>query len=108
MNFESKIIKSRKLFFIFGIIVPWILVLLYGYFRLETYNSFFENNETMIKILLLLVVIYSCCWVIYKEIKENRVRKLKNFFYIIISWLALFVTLASMWFIFIFRHGVGF
>ncbi|OGH91984.1 MAG: hypothetical protein A2534_01085 [Candidatus Magasanikbacteria bacterium RIFOXYD2_FULL_39_9] len=97
----------KKSVLILAVVLPWVLILIFGLFGLETRSHFFQENEVRIKISLLVIVLLACIFSginLFKEKQKNYLKILKA-----AVFLGIFIiTFLSMWFILALRNGVRF
>lgn len=94
--------KTNFKIFIFCILVPIFLYLLYIFLKLDTVGGFFENNEVTIKILLSIIICIGSVLLFLKSIKNKAVA------WSVFSGIIFLLSIISILFVYTFRHGVGF
>lgn len=89
------------------IILPWCLILLYNFLKLDTKGGFLENNEALLKILLLLTSLCGNSLLLVSILTRRKLERL-NVPLLILLFFVEIITVLSIWFIWGARHGFGF
>ncbi len=89
-------------------IIPVVLVFLYGLLGLDNSGGFLEQNELIIKIVLLILSIVGSFFVIYLTYINVNLSQLNKKFTLImsVSWIAFVILI--VYFIYAFRNCCGF
>lgn len=100
--------KNNLTAFICVALVPWLFLILYNALHLDTRGGFFEEYEVAIKVGLLQVAFVGCILYVFNAGRMKYYTGIKNMSAFVFFVLFGLFTEFSTWFIFAFRHGVGF
>lgn len=103
----KKITLNNYFLFVFLITIPWIVVLMFNLYKIETINYFFEMNEVIIKVVFLFVSVIGCLVMFLRILRDKLVNRISKIIFLLLDFIFFCLTLVSIWFILALRNGVG-